>query len=429
MKPPILAASLALTLVVLAACYDDESLNPPEPPPVPPGGALFQRYVAMGNSITAGVQSAGINDSTQSRSYALLLAAAMGTDFIVPRLNMPGCPPPFLNNVTQERVNLPGLPAPTGTTCYLRATNLTPNNVGVPFARALEAINNLGQPHSRSNALTLLFLGGRTQVTAMGDQDPTFVSLWIGNNDALGPLTDLANPGRQDSLTPVATFTAQYGEILDSIEAEGAGAVLISVADISVIPYASRGSTYWCIKNQPACGTFPAQFPPLFSVNDNCAPAVTGIQGAIGDSVLVPWPIGVPRIAAAATPPNPVPTSIDCSVDADVVTPAEYAGLRNAVAGYNAFIQAEAAVRGFAYVDINAPLGAAVLTGEIPPFPDLSQALAGGNVLFGPLFSLDGVHPSTAAHRVVADSVASAINQKYGTTLPIPVCGTVTCPD
>ena len=135
MKSRFFAASLALILPVLAACHEDESLNPPEAPPVPSGGPLFQTYVAMGNSITAGVQSAGINDSTQTRSYAVLLAEAMGATFNYPRLNMPGCPPPFLNNVTQERVNLPGLPAPTSTTCYLRAGNLTPNNVGVPFAR------------------------------------------------------------------------------------------------------------------------------------------------------------------------------------------------------------------------------------------------------------------------------------------------------
>jgi len=338
---------------------------------------------------------------------------------------MPGCPPPFLNNVTQERVKLPGLPAPTGTTCYLRAANLTPNNVGVPFARVIAALDNLAQPHSRANALTLLFLGGRTQVGAMMDQDPTFVSLWIGNNDALGPLTNLANPGRLDSLTPVSTFTTQYGQILDAIEAEGAEAVLVSVADVSVIPYASRGATYWCIKNQPTCGIFPAAFPPTFTVNNNCAPNAA-IPGAKGDSILVPWPVGVPRIAAAA---QGAATTIDCSVDTDVVTPAEYAGLRTAVAGYNAFIQAEAAARGFAYFDINAPLTAALIGGQIPPFPDLSQALTGGNVNFGPFFSLDGVHPSTAAHQAVADSLASVINQQYGTTLPVPVCGAVTCPN
>jgi hypothetical protein len=134
----------------------------------------------------------------------------------------------------------------------------------------------------------------------------------------------------------------------------------------------------------------------------------------------------VPRIAAAAGGAN---TTIDCSVDADVVTPSEYAGLRNAVLGNHTFIQAQATARGYAFGDVNAPLLVAVGAGLTPPFPGLSAALGGGNVLFGPFFSLDGAHPSTLAHRVVADSAACAINQVYSTTLPVPVCGAINCPD
>lgn len=425
MRSRIIAASLALLLPVLAACHEDESLHPPDAPPVPSGGPLFQTYVSMGNSITAGFQSAGINDSTQSRSYAVLLSQAMGTSFIRPSLNRPGCPPPFVNNVTQTRDSLPGLPGPiTGSSCFLRAANVTPNNVAVPGARATEILTNFGVPASASNALTLLFLGGRNQLEVMQSWDPTFVSLWIGNNDVLGSLTNSANPGNPLLVTPVPAFEAQYGEILDSIQAEGASAVLISVADVSVIPYASKGSVYWCLRTG-LCPGVPQQLPPALTVDNSCAPAAA-VPGAKGDSTLIPWPVGVPRIAAAA---QGAPMTINCTVDNDVVTASEYAGLRTAVAGYNAFIQAEATARGFAYLDINAPLTAAVIGGLIPPFPDLSAALAGGNVGFGPLFSLDGVHPSTTAHRLVADSVASVINQKYGTTLPVPVCGAINCPN
>jgi phospholipase/lecithinase/hemolysin len=425
MKPRYLAASLALALSILAGCHSDDSLKPPPAPPVPSGGAMFQRYVSMGNSITAGFQSAGISDSTQSRSYAVLLAEAMGTAFVRPSLNRPGCPPPFVNNVTQTRDSIPGQGTSTGSTCNLRVNNQLPNNVAVPGARATEILTNFGVPVSSSNALTFLFLSGRTQLKAMQDQDPTFVSLWIGNNDVLGALTSLTNPGNPLAVTPVNAFQAEYTEILDSIAAEGAQAVLLGVADVAVIPYASRGSVYWCIKNQPACGVFPSAFPATFTVNNNCAPNAA-IPGSKGDSILVPWPIGVPRIAAAAQGAN---TTIDCSVDTDVVTATEYANLRTAVAGYNAFIQAQATARGWAYVDVNGPLLQAVALGIIPPFPDLSAALAGGNVLFGPLFSLDGVHPSTVLQRLVADSVASAINQKFATTLPVPVCGVVSCPN
>jgi hypothetical protein len=61
-------------------------------------------------------------------------------------------------------------------------------------------------------------------------------------------------------------------------------------------------------------------------------------------------------------------------------------------------------------------------------FPDLTQVPTGGSVGFGPFFSLDGVHPSSAAQRLFADSVAAITNRTYGTSLPVPVCGAVTCP-
>jgi phospholipase/lecithinase/hemolysin len=40
---------------------------------------------------------------------------------------------------------------------------------------------------------------------------------------------------------------------------------------------------------------------------------------------------------------------------------------------------------------------------------------------FGPLFSLDGVHPNATAHKIIADSIASHLNTAFGTTIPIPV--------
>ena len=85
MKLRLFAASLML-LQALAGCGEDESLNAPD---LSNNGGLLQRYVAMGNSITAGLQSAGINDSTQQRSYAALFAAAAGTPFFVPSLGRP----------------------------------------------------------------------------------------------------------------------------------------------------------------------------------------------------------------------------------------------------------------------------------------------------------------------------------------------------
>src|SRR5262249_17428624 len=87
----------ALALVTLGAvlsCDNNTNGDVISPRPLNP---IFTSYVALGNSLTAGFQSGGINDSTQKQSYALLLARSMGTRYAYPSLTMPGCPPP-LNN-------------------------------------------------------------------------------------------------------------------------------------------------------------------------------------------------------------------------------------------------------------------------------------------------------------------------------------------
>ena len=63
-----------LGVLLVAACQNDQLNRAFANTPVDP---LFARYVSMGNSITAGFQSGGINDSTQQQSYAVVLAKAM----------------------------------------------------------------------------------------------------------------------------------------------------------------------------------------------------------------------------------------------------------------------------------------------------------------------------------------------------------------
>src|SRR5690348_15497810 len=86
--PVLLGASGA----VVTACNNDNTVVTTSPK-----SSIFQSYVALGNSITAGFQSGGINDSTQRQSYAVLVAQQMGTRFAYPSLLAPGCPPPVAN--------------------------------------------------------------------------------------------------------------------------------------------------------------------------------------------------------------------------------------------------------------------------------------------------------------------------------------------
>src|SRR5438445_521802 len=136
------------------------------------GGAMFQRYVSFGNSITAGIQSGGLNDSLQKLAYPVLLARAMGTPFFYPSINyapsfsLYGCPPPitFIFSSPPTRLG----PGSTDQTCSLRGTPLPPflNNVAFPGADVLELLNsNYAPPQppaSATDAFKLFLLGGRT---------------------------------------------------------------------------------------------------------------------------------------------------------------------------------------------------------------------------------------------------------------------------
>ena len=165
-------------LVVLGGCESKRSLLGPS---VPAGGEIFKSYVALGNSITAGFQSNGINDSTQRQSYARLLAGQMGTQYHYASLAGRGCTPPIANTQTGALVGV----GSTSTTCDLRAASSVTdilNNVAVPGARVLDPTSS---STVASNALTTFILGGMTQVQRALQAQPTFASIWIGNNDVL----------------------------------------------------------------------------------------------------------------------------------------------------------------------------------------------------------------------------------------------------
>src|SRR5690242_7608891 len=196
------AAAVLGLLLAAAACSNDQLNRPFLNTPVDP---LFDRYVSMGNSITAGFQSGGILDSTQQQSYAVLLAHAMHSPFFVPSLAKPGCPPPYTNVFTGARLpGPPGYPPSTGTSCYLRAIPANPppyiSNTAVPGAEVEDILNNLDTA-SNANSLTQFILGGLTQTQMLERAHPTFVSVWIGNNDVLGAATSSTNPGDSTKIT------------------------------------------------------------------------------------------------------------------------------------------------------------------------------------------------------------------------------------
>lgn len=414
-----------LALFMAAVSCTDKGADVLGPRPTQ-GGGMFQSYVALGNSITAGYQSAGINDSTQRRSYAVLLAAQMGTRFAYPSVAMPGCPPPISNFQTQARFTPTGFPTSTSGSCYLRSTATATdllNNVAVPGATSADP-NAATTPSS--NLLTTLILGGRTQVQRALETSPTFATVWLGNNDVLGP----ALSGIITGVTTQANFQTNYDKTIADLQAGAPGlkGALIGVVNVTNAPALFPVSLL--INSVPfrtafdqaagfnAASTDVFKRTPL-TIDASC----TTQQTSLVSFLIVPQIAAFRNDSTKATPAQRVghPPTIQCGStgtavgEVFILTPTEITVLTTAVTNYNTYISGKATAAGFAYVNPNQALDSLknLNPSQITPGPNFASATAP----FGKWISLDGVHPSSAAHQLIANYLIDAINQKYATTL------------
>ncbi|HEU4995569.1 MAG TPA: hypothetical protein VFT29_12155, partial [Gemmatimonadaceae bacterium] len=394
------SAAALVAVALVAACSNNDEVLGPQPRGA---NAIFQNYVALGNSITAGFQSGGINDSTQRRSYAVLLAGQMGTRFAFPSLAGRGCAPPIANFATQARVGT----GSTSTTCDLRnpasATDVL-NNLGVPGATVADLTADNGT--ASSNVLTSLFLGGKTQVEKARDANPTFASIWIGNNDVLAAAVSgvlVPTPGVSPGITSQANFTASYDAIVTQLGASQFKGVLVGVVKVTgapiLFPVASLlGSAQALGGFDQAAGRVPTSTDPFkaaaLTIDPNCAAAPTTLISFLMTAQIARFrndtnPTGQPPKPAANR--QGLPPYLACGVSAVpgappapvgeffVLTPAEQATLNTAVTGYNTFISGKATELNWAFMNPNVLLDSLVAAGQIPAFPNLAQ----GTTAFG----------------------------------------------
>jgi lysophospholipase L1-like esterase len=292
------------------------------------------------------------------------------------------------------------------------------NNVAVPGARVLDPIS---ATTVASNALTTFILGGKTQVQKALDAQPTFATIWIGNNDVLvaglsGILVPTPALGQSGIISTLAQFQTSYDAMISQLTAGAPGlkGVLIGVAQVANLPSMSLGGLIAATPAIQAGLTAAAGVP------------VTVLPNCTGSASLIDVPqllVAIRKyVATGGTAPDGHPPVISCAPgaipgtpvgDIFVLDPTEQATLSGVIASYNAYIKTKADAIGFAYYDPNILFAAKRASGDIPPFPNLASPTA----TFGTLISLDGVHPSAAAHLLIANELIGVINAKYGTHL------------
>ena len=273
-----------LTLAFIACDNDDDNdgFSPPTFPELTAGNADFSNFVAIGNSLTAGFTDNALFQAGQNNSFPNLLAQRFalvgGGSFNQPLTNdniggllIGGNPLPGFNpRLFFNGVGPAGLPA-TPTTDITNNPSGPFNNMGVPGATSFQVVfNGLGNIGGLSTNPIIanpyfVRMASSPSASILEDaiaQNPTFVSLWIGNNDVLGFAT---SGGDQNIsfITPEPLFNSALQAIMSQMT--GRQGVMANIPDVTTIPFFTS-----------------VPFAPLSPANPDFGPQIPTLNGIFG---------------------------------------------------------------------------------------------------------------------------------------------------
>lgn len=351
------------------------------------GSADFTRFVALGDSLGSGFVSGGLVAPSQSNSVPALIFK-QGTG----------------NTLRQPLVSSPGIPA------LLQLTNLSPltivprtgnggpivarpfGNLSVPGFRVGDALRTV----TGNVIIDLVLQGQGTQLQQALRANPTFAVLWLGNNDVLGAATSgLVIEGA--TLTPVASFQADYTSIVNQLRAAGTKLVMATIPNVTSIPFVTtipnvvvNPST-----NQPVL----VNGAPVRLLGPGNVPLGAGDRVLLTASTALRQGIGIPAALGG--------TGLGLG-DNLVLSASEIVTIAARVEAYNGIIRSLAQSSGSALVELQPVLTRAATTGINVGGVTFSSAFVTGGV-----FSLDGVHPYPFGYAFLANEFIKAINTTY----------------
>jgi hypothetical protein len=395
------------------------------------GSADFTKYVAIGNSLTAGFADGGLYRDGQLNSYPSILAGQFktvgGGDFVQPlftetqaagsgylkliKVPSPSDPTSLASSLAQTAPGAIRGTSSNGRPLYTKFTGAN-QNLGVPGIKMADVLT----PNYGSATL-----GNPYFERLLADQQPapvapyfqyvsdnlngaTFFSCWLGNNDALSYATSggIGAEGTPNGLTPTPIFTTNYTAIMNKLTEGGRKGVVIGIPNIILAPYFTTATAQ-------INALLKAQNIPGLAISSKSATGGVRLSGA-GDYFLLSISSVLTDFLAKGvglSASNPVPDQY--VLDANEVTT-----LTNRVNEFNTVLKTQADAKGAAYVDIN------------PIFQQLAQA--GGltqnginyttSFIQGGVFSLDGIHLTPAGYALVANEIIKGINAKYTATIP-----------
>ncbi len=358
-----------------------------------------------------GWASEGVVAESQQMAWPLQLARRANRQMSAPYIAFPGCRSPFraplltFQRVSNESVAIPASLLSCAPLDPL-ATSIPAANVAMNAARAADALRttpenttDLGNRQLYSRVLP----PNTSQVMAMEQQNPKFVSVELGANEVLGGIEGRFVPGV--NVVPLPFFAADYAVILDRVaRTVNTGAVLVGlIDDVRQFPSFRAGTELWLERGQ-----FRA-FGVIVLPDCENSPNVLFIPQIVPAAV-----------ARAAQTRQPSPLSCTASLDPTardfILSPTEVAQVNGLLAQLDGYIHQQAQQRGWAFFRLQALYGKSGVKG---PF-SVAQLMASPQP-YGPYFSLDGVHPSALGQTVLTDAAAAAINVRYQLGLPVGI--------
>lgn len=326
-------------------------------------------FVAIGDSLTEGDQSYVASTVTQPHVWANLVSIQMGVPFQQPLIS----------------TNATGL---AGSTSGRSRTNPTavPDDLGVSGANTATLLAEVAKSGGTKEIdLVLPPTYGSSQLQIVQSAKPKVIFCWIGSNDLIGYVlnfTHLNNP----TVTPIATFTSEYQQLIAALKATGAKVVVGNIPDITKVGF-------------------------LFDNNDLIKYTGTNYNLAPGSYTTFPTmallKLGVYGANKLTNP-------------AYVLSAAQVANIHNQVVLYNQVIAAAAASAGFPVADIY---------GEVNNIISNPITIEGFTITTrynGGAFSLDGIHPSDAGYALFANTFINAYDAGYSATVPpIPMANLI----
>ena len=369
------------------------------------GRGAFQRYVALGTSLSMGVASDGTTAESQYQSWPAQLARMAQREITQPYIGGTGCRSP-LQAPLASGVRISGEPAatsPASLSCAELAEgpvtlvqNLAINGALVRDAlfTTPENITDAGN----AKVYTRVLLPGHTQISSLEEQNPKFVSIEFGANELLQVQSGVAIEGA--TMFPYAAWAPLFTQLTNRVAAATKYGLIVGlIHEVANLPGQRRGRELYADRAR-----FAAAFNVAIAEDCNGSENLVWILGRVPRAVAT----GIAMAKAGAGPYTFSCADGGMGVQDGILTPAEAAVVNAQATRMNDYMKAEAERVGFAFFELDA-----LFRPEFKPAFNVVNVMTSAQP-FGPYSSLDGTHPSALGQRVVAEAAAKAVDERYG---------------